>query len=307
MCGIVAYIGNKEAFPILIEGLRRLEYRGYDSAGVALVNGDIQTIKKKGKVAELEKASKAYALTSNLGIGHTRWATHGEPNDINAHPHSSGDGRIAIVHNGIIENYATIKKALVSLGHTFESETDTEVLAHLIEEYLDQNDIPLEEAVRLALGKAIGAYAIVVVDKKDPNKIVGARKSSPLVLGIGDGETFLASDATPIIKYTNQVVYIKDEEIVTAYRDGTVSIRNIQNESKDYKVEQVDLKLEELEKGGFDHFMLKEIHQQPETIYETLRGRLNSRKGLVKLGGLMDHMNRLARAERIIIIACGTS
>jgi glucosamine--fructose-6-phosphate aminotransferase (isomerizing) len=307
MCGIVAYIGQKEAFPILIEGLKRLEYRGYDSAGVALVNGDISSIKKKGKVSALVKESKNHSLVSTLGIGHTRWATHGEPNDVNAHPHISGDKRIAIVHNGIIENYALIKNALKRLGHTFESDTDTEVLAHLIEEYLSKNDIPLEEAVRLALSKAIGAYAIVVVDRESPDKMVGARKSSPLVLGIGENETFLASDATPIIKHTNKVVYIKDEEIVTVHRNGEVQIRNIQNESKGYEVEELDLKLEELEKGGFDHFMLKEIYQQSMTIRETMRGRINAKKGLVKLGGLQDHINRVVNANRIIIIACGTS
>lgn len=307
MCGIVAYIGQREAYPILIEGLKRLEYRGYDSAGVALVNGEIGTIKKKGKVSSLEKHAQSFGLKANLGIGHTRWATHGEPNDRNAHPHLSGDGRIAIVHNGIIENYAVIKEALIRLGHTFNSDTDTEVLAHLIEEYLNQNDVPLEEAVRLALNKAVGAYAIVVVDRESPDKLVGARKSSPLVLGIGSNEIFLASDATPIIEHTNRVVYLKDEEIVTAYRDGEVSIKNIYNESKSYQVEEIDLKLESLEKSGFEHFMLKEIYQQPTTIFETMRGRINAKKGIVRLGGMEDHIKRILQADRMIIIACGTS
>lgn len=307
MCGIVAYIGQREAYPILIEGLKRLEYRGYDSAGIALVNGEIGTIKKKGKVSGLEKHAQSFGLEANLGIGHTRWATHGEPSDRNAHPHTSGDGRIAIVHNGIIENYAVIKEALIRLGHSFSSDTDTEVLAHLIEEYLKQNDVPLEEAVRLALSKAVGAYAIVVVDRESPDKMVGARKSSPLVLGIGSNEIFLASDATPIIEHTNRVVYLKDEEIVTAHRDGEVSIKNIQNESKSYQVEEIDLKLESLEKSGFEHFMLKEIYQQPSTIFETMRGRINAKKGIVRLGGMEDHLNRILQADRMVIIACGTS
>jgi glucosamine--fructose-6-phosphate aminotransferase (isomerizing) len=307
MCGIVAYIGQREAYPILIEGLKRLEYRGYDSAGVALINGSINTIKKKGKVSSLEKHAQSFGLNANLGIGHTRWATHGEPNDRNAHPHLSGNGRIAIVHNGIIENYAILKEALIRLGHSFISDTDTEVLAHLIEEYLKQNDVPLEEAVRLALNKAVGAYAIVVVDRDSPDKLVGARKSSPLVLGIGNNEIFLASDATPIIEHTNRVVYLKDEEIVTAHRDGEVSIKNIHNESKSYQVEEIDLKLESLEKSGFEHFMLKEIYQQPSTIFETMRGRINAKKGIVRLGGMEDHLNRILKADRMIIIACGTS
>ena len=307
MCGIVAYIGPQQAYPILIEGLKRLEYRGYDSAGVAILNGGINTVKKKGKVQELESYVNDNPLKGTLGIGHTRWATHGPPNDINAHPHISGNGRVAIIHNGIIENYDTIKKALTELGHSFVSETDTEVLANLIEEYMLSYDLNLEEAVRRALDHAVGAYAIVVFDRDDPDTLIGARKSSPLVLGIGKNEYFLASDATPIIKYTNRVVYLNDEEIVTIKRNGDFTVKNIHNELKDPQVEELDLKIEELEKGGYDHFMLKEIYQQPTSIFESMRGRINPEEGWVHLGGMSDYIHQIEKCERIVLIACGTS
>lgn len=307
MCGIVAYIGNQEAYPIIIEGLRRLEYRGYDSAGVSVLNGKITTVKKKGKVQELVNAAENVKLEGTVGIGHTRWATHGKPDDTNAHPHNSGNERLSLIHNGIIENYATLKEALIELGHEFKSETDTEVLVHLIEEYQNRHDNTLEEAVRMALKKVVGAYAIVVFDKNDPNTIVGARKSSPLVLGIGDDEYFLASDASPIIKYTNKVVYLNDEEIVTVKRDGEFSIKTIDNEKQTPRIQELDLKIEELEKGGFDHFMLKEIFQQPTTIAESMRGRLNADEGWVVVGGMQQFMKRIMNAKRITLVACGTS
>jgi glutamine---fructose-6-phosphate transaminase (isomerizing) len=308
MCGIVAYIGGREAYPILIEGLRRLEYRGYDSAGVALLNGDIQVYKRKGKVSELEAFASAQPLKATIGIGHTRWATHGKPDDLNAHPHTSGNGRLALVHNGIIENYNVLKEALVKLGHKFTSETDTEVLVHLIEEYQSRESLPIEEAVRKALSKVVGAYAIVVLDKEDPSKIVGARKSSPLVVGIGTDEFFLASDATPIISHTKKVVYLQDEEIVVLHRNGDLVLTTIlNNEAQKPKIQELDMKLEALEKGGFDYFMLKEIHQQPETIADCMRGRLNVAEGWVHLGGLEEYANRIQNANRLIIAGCGTS
>ncbi len=309
MCGIVAYLGNKEAYPIIIEGLRRLEYRGYDSAGVSLLNGEILTFKKKGKVQELVDYANASnkKLDGTMGIGHTRWATHGRPNDENAHPHVSGNGRLSLVHNGIIENYSTIKKALIELGHTFKSETDTEVLVHLIEELQNRDNLALEEAVRQALTKVVGAYAIVVFDKEDPEKLVGARKSSPLVLGINDGEYFLASDASPIIKYTNKVVYLDDEEIVTVKRNGNYVIKNIENEVLNHDIKELDLKLEAIEKAGYDHYMLKEIYQQPVTISESMKGRINAEEGWAVLGGMQQHLNRMVNSKKITLLACGTS
>lgn len=308
MCGIVAYIGDKEAYPIIIEGLRRLEYRGYDSSGISILNGNILTVKKKGKVQALVDAASNINLEGTIGIGHTRWATHGKPDDTNAHPHNSGNKRLSLIHNGIIENYATLKKALIDLGHVFHSETDTEVLIHLIEEYQTRHDCDLEEAVRLALKKVVGAYAIVVIDSKDPDTLIGARKSSPLVLGIGEGEYFLASDASPIIKYTNKVVYLNDEEIVKISRNGNFSIKTIGNEIiESPTIKELDLKLEELEKDGFDHFMLKEIFQQPTTIAESMRGRINADEGWVLLNGLEKYMKRFMNAKRITIVACGTS
>lgn len=307
MCGIVAYIGDKQAYPIVVEGLRRLEYRGYDSAGVALLNGGIKVVKKKGKVSILEDAAAETDTHGHVGIGHTRWATHGVPNDINAHPHTSNSGEITLVHNGIIENYSTIKKALVELGYTFNSDTDTEVVVNLIEEYKKRGGLTLEQAVRDALNKVVGAYAMVIVDSSEPNKIIGARKSSPLVLGIGDDEYFLASDASPIIKYTNKVVYLNDEEIVVVEKGKDFVIKDLGDDVKTPKVQKLNLKLEELEKGGFDHFMLKEIYQQPVTIAESMRGRINPEDGWVRVGGMQDHLSRFTNAKRLIFVACGTS
>jgi glutamine---fructose-6-phosphate transaminase (isomerizing) len=307
MCGIVAYLGEKQAYPIIIEGLKRLEYRGYDSAGISVLNGDIRTVKKKGKVSGLEKAATSEEMYGTAGIGHTRWATHGKPDDINAHPHLSGNNRLALIHNGIIENYATLKKALIALGHEFVSETDTEVLVHLIEEYQKRENLPLDEAVRKALQKVVGAYAIVVLDKESPDIIVGARKSSPLVMGLGEKEYFLASDASPIIKYTNKVIYLNDEEIVTIHRNGDYEIKNLNNEVQTPTVKELDLKIEELEKDGYDHFMLKEIYQQPTTIKESMRGRINADAGWVVVGGMQQYFSRIMNARRIIFAACGTS
>ncbi len=307
MCGIVAYIGEKQAFPIILEGLKRLEYRGYDSAGISILNGHIKTVKKKGKVAELEAAAALVNTEGSTGIGHTRWATHGKPDDINAHPHHSGNDRLTLVHNGIIENYGAIKKALIELGHTFKSETDTEVMVHLIEHYQQTDNLSLEAAVIKTLQKVVGAYAIVVMDNQNPDIIVGARKSSPLVLGVGNQELYLASDASPIVKYTKKVVYLNDEEVVTAHRDGTFTIKNIKNELQSPVIQEVDLKIEQLEKEGYDHFMLKEIFQQPMTITESIRGRLNAEEGWVVLNGLKQFEGRFMHAKRIIFVACGTS
>ena len=307
MCGIVAYIGAQEAYPFIIEGLKRLEYRGYDSAGIALVNGGLNIYKRKGKVSELEAYAVNRPTNANLGMGHTRWATHGQPDNINAHPHRSGNDRLAIIHNGIIENYAVLKTALEKLGHTFESETDTEVLVHLIEEYQSKESLSLEDAVRKALSKVIGAYAIVVLDRDNPDIIVGAKKSSPLVIGIGDGEFFIASDATPFIEHTKKVVYLNDEEVVVVRRNGTFEVTSIDNKIQEPIIHELDMELEQLEKGGFDHFMLKEIFQQPQTISDCMRGRLNAREGWIRLGGMSEYIRKIAEADRIILIACGTS
>jgi len=309
MCGIVAYLGDKEAYPIIIEGLKRLEYRGYDSAGVALLSDEITILKKKGKVTKLEKHANSSNkdLSQTVGIGHTRWATHGVPNDINAHPHQSGDSSLALIHNGIIENYSSIKEALIELGHKFTSETDTEVLVHFIEEIKNKENLSLEEAVRIALTKIIGAYAIAVIDKNEPDKIVGARLSSPLVLGIGENEFFLASDASPIIKFTNKVIYLEDGEVVTVHRNGNYEIRNLENEVQKPKVSELDLKIDEIEKAGYPHYMLKEIFQQPTTISESMGGRVNAYEGWAILGGMKQHMNRIGQCDRIILTACGTS
>ncbi|MEE9437929.1 MAG: glutamine--fructose-6-phosphate transaminase (isomerizing) [Saprospiraceae bacterium] len=307
MCGIIAYIGAKQAYPILIEGLKRLEYRGYDSAGVSIIGNEITTIKKKGKVSELEIAANLKNTDGTIGIGHTRWATHGKPNDENAHPHVSNSGRLTMVHNGIIENYAVLKTALKELGYNFSSETDTEVFVNLIEEYLIKDNLSLEDAVRIALTKVVGAYAIVVMDKENPDILVGARKSSPMVIGIGDNEYFLASDASPIIKFTNKVVYLKDEEIVTINKNKNFVVKNTKNQVQNPKIHELDLKLEELEKGGYDHFMLKEIFQQPTTIGGSMRGRINAEEGWVSVGGMQDNMSKFVNAKRIIFVACGTS
>ena len=308
MCGIVAYIGQKQAYPILIKGLQRLEYRGYDSAGVALLNDEnLKVYKKKGKVSDLLEYAHSKNVEATMGIGHTRWATHGKPDDLNAHPHKSGNSRLVLVHNGIIENYATLKTALQRLGHEFQSQTDTEVLVHLIEELQERENLSLEEAVRISLTKVVGAYAIVVMDKEDPSKIVAARRASPLVMGIGDKEFYLASDATPIIEYTKNVVYLNDEEIATVRRDGTFEIKSIENEIQDPFIQKLELEIEAIEKGGYDYFMLKEIHEQPKTISDAMRGRLSATEGWIKLGGLDEYENRLINAERLIIVACGTS
>ncbi len=307
MCGIVAYLGQKQAYPILIKGLSRLEYRGYDSAGVALLNTNLNIYKKKGKVSDLISFAADKSREATLGIGHTRWATHGKPDDTNAHPHASGNGRLVLVHNGIIENYDTLKKALQKLGHTFKSETDTEILVHLIEELQERENLALEDAVRMALSKVVGAYAIVVLDKNDPDKIVAARKQSPLVVGIGEKEFFLASDATPIVEYTKRVIYLNDEEIFMARRDGSFEIKTISNEVQDPFIQQLNIEIEAIEKGGYDSFMLKEIHEQPKSIADAMRGRLSSTEGWIKLGGMDEYQNRLINAERIIIAACGTS
>ncbi|HMN90171.1 MAG TPA: glutamine--fructose-6-phosphate transaminase (isomerizing) [Saprospiraceae bacterium] len=308
MCGIVAYIGQQEAYPILIKGLQRLEYRGYDSAGIALLNGDIQVFKKKGKVQDLANFTAVMQKHGTAGIGHTRWATHGAPDDINAHPHSSGNGRLVLVHNGIIENYALLKKALEKEGHSFESQTDTEVLVHLIEAIQMREQLPLEEAVRIALNRVVGAYAIVVMDKQEPGKMVAARKASPLVVGIGKNEYFLASDATPIIEYTKKVIYLKDEEMVVVERNGALQIKKINNnEVQTPFIQELDMEIETLEKGGYDSFMLKEIYEQPSTIADCMRGRMNASEAWIKLGGLEEHEARITHARRFIIAACGTS
>ncbi|MCB0700906.1 MAG: glutamine--fructose-6-phosphate transaminase (isomerizing) [Chitinophagales bacterium] len=307
MCGIVGYIGNRDAFPILIKGLKRLEYRGYDSAGVALLNGDLALYKKAGKVSELEKITNGQKLSANIGIGHTRWATHGEPNDNNAHPHISQSGNLAIIHNGIIENYASIKAELEKRGYKFSSDTDTEVLINLIEE-VRQKDTPiLEDAVRVALNQVVGAYAIVVIDKNNPDQLVAARKGSPLVIGVGDNEFFIASDASPIIEYTKNVVYLDDQEYAVVNRDGSFTVKTLANIKMTPAIQELEMSLEMIEKGGFEHFMLKEIYEQPKVIADCLRGRMNAQQGWIKLGGLSEYINRIDNAKRFLISACGTS
>lgn len=307
MCGIVAYIGNKQAYPVLINGLKRLEYRGYDSSGIALLNGGLNIYKKKGKVQELVDFVKGKNIEATIGIGHTRWATHGKPDDINAHPHTSDNGRLTIIHNGIIENYASIKEALIKEGHTFDSQTDTEVLVHLIEEIQNKGNLAIEEAVRIALTKVVGAYAIVVMDKEDKNKLVAARKASPLVVGIGNDEFIIASDASPLAEYTKQVVYMNDGEIVVVNRSGEMQIKTIDNEIQTPFVQELDIKLERLEKGNYEHFMLKEIFEQPKTIADCMRGRLNAAEGWIRVGGVEEMDDRIMNAKRFIIAACGTS
>lgn len=309
MCGIVAYIGHKEAYPIIVKGLKRLEYRGYDSAGVALLNQSGMTIfKKQGKVANLEAEVDGNDFSGHAGIGHTRWATHGEPNDVNAHPHYSEDGKIALIHNGIIENYDSLKRELINIGYTFKSETDTEVLTYLIDDIKKKSNVSIAEAVRLALHQVVGAYAIVVLSEENPNQLVAARKSSPLVVGIGkEGDFYLASDATPIVEYTKRVVYMEDEEIaVVDLKDG-LKLYSMDDVAKTPYVQELEIQLEALEKGGYEHFMLKEIHEQPRSIKDCFRGRLNAQEGWVNLGGVKDYEDKMANANRIIMIACGTS
>lgn len=307
MCGIVAYIGPKQAYPILIKGLHRLEYRGYDSAGVAILNSELKLYKSRGKVSELEEAVKGKDLSGTIGIAHTRWATHGEPNDVNAHPHFSYSKNLAIIHNGIIENYAPLKQELLKRGYVFESETDTEVLIHLIEDIQINESVSLEEALQIALNQVVGAYAIVIINKNDPDKLIVARKGSPLVIGIGEKEFYVASDATPIVEYTRDVVYLNDEEIAVVCRNGDFKIKTISNIEKTPYIQTLEINLSALEKEGFEHFMLKEIYEQPKSIRDSMRGRLNAQTGVVSLGGISEYKQKMVNAKRIIIVACGTS
>ncbi|MFC4230375.1 glutamine--fructose-6-phosphate transaminase (isomerizing) [Parasediminibacterium paludis] len=307
MCGIVGYIGPREAYPVVIKGLKRLEYRGYDSTGVALIdNGKLNVYKKKGKVAELEENVIGADLHSHIGIGHTRWATHGEPSDRNAHPHVSNSGQFAMLHNGIIENYVPIKNDLLKKGYTFKSDTDTEVLLNFIEDIKKNNNCTLEEALRIALKRIVGAYCILLIDEKDPDTIIAARKGSPLVIGIGKGEHFLASDASPIIEYTKEVVYVNDYEIAIVRADELI-LKNLGNEKQTPFIQQLDMELAAIEKGGYDHFMLKEINEQPETIFDCLRGRLIATTGQIIMSGIDNNIDILVNAQRIVIVACGTS
>ncbi|MCE1155597.1 MAG: isomerizing glutamine--fructose-6-phosphate transaminase, partial [Bacteroidales bacterium] len=308
MCGIVGYIGHREAYPILIKGLQRLEYRGYDSAGIALISeGNLNVYKAKGKVAELVDFAKQKDITGTIGIAHTRWATHGEPNTVNAHPHYSQSEELAIIHNGIIENYAVLKQGLIENGFTFQSETDTEVLIQLIEFVKKTNSVDLTTAVQLALNQVVGAYAIAVLEKSQPDTLVAARKGSPLVVGLGDDEFFLASDATPIVEYTNQVVYVGEEEIVTLRRGKELKIMTISNVEKTPEINKLELTLSQLEKGGYPHFMIKEIFEQPQTLADSMRGRVNIDETNVVLSGFIDNKEKFLNAGRIIITACGTS
>ena len=307
MCGIVGYTGPRQAYPIILKGLKRLEYRGYDSSGVALLNnGELNVYKKKGKVAELEESLVGAKLDAHIGIGHTRWATHGEPNDRNAHPHSSASGRLAIIHNGIIENYAQLKTELLNKGYTFTSDTDTEVLLNFIEDIQKNSDSTVEEALRIALKRVTGAYCILLLDRQDPDTIIAARKGSPLVIGIGKGEHFLASDASPIIEYTKEVVYVNDYELAIVRPDELI-LKNIGNEKITPFITKLDMELAAIEKGGYDHFMLKEIYEQPVTIHDCLRGRLNAVAGTITMSGIDDNIDQIKNASRILIIACGTS
>ncbi len=308
MCGIVAYIGNKQAYPFLIKGLQRLEYRGYDSAGVAMIdNGQLNVYKCKGKVVDLHSFIGESNKGGTIGIGHTRWATHGVPNDVNAHPHYSASKNMVMIHNGIIENYGPLKEELKKRGHVFLSDTDTEVLIHLIEDIKEKENVRLGEAVRIALNQVVGAYAIVILSKENPNELFAAKKGSPMVIGIGEDEFYIASDATPIVEYTKNVVYLEDEEIAFIERDKELKIKTIKNKVKTPYVQELELKLEALEKGGYDHFMLKEIYEQPRSIKDSMRGRLSSEKGVVNLGGITEYEQKFLNAKRIIIIACGTS
>jgi glucosamine--fructose-6-phosphate aminotransferase (isomerizing) len=310
MCGIVGYIGHREAYPIILKGLKRLEYRGYDSAGIALYDGcDIKLSKTKGKVAELElKLEKEISTAGSLGIGHTRWATHGEPNDVNSHPHFSNSEDLVIIHNGIIENYDSLKTELKNRGYTFKSDTDTEVLINLIEDVMKNDGLKLGKAVQVALNQVVGAYAIAVFDKKKPNEIVVAKLGSPLAIGIGDDEFFIASDASPFIEYTKNAIYLEDEEMAIIRRGKDLKIRKIKDDSLvDPYVQELQINLEQIEKGGYDHFMLKEIYEQPNAIKDTYRGRMLVNEGIIKLAGVEDNMKRFLNADRIIIVACGTS
>jgi len=309
MCGIVGYIGSKQAYPIVINGLKRLEYRGYDSAGIALLEaGAFKLYKRKGKVAELDALATQNDIVATLGIGHTRWATHGVPNDVNSHPHLSQSGRLALIHNGIIENFSALKEALIDRGFSFKSETDTEVLVNLIEDIMKEESLPLDQAVRIALNQVIGAYAICVIDQEQPDRIVVAKKGSPLVIGIGEGEYFIASDATPFLEFTKNVVYLEEEEMAVIQPGRSLEIRSIaSNRMVDPYIQKLQMDLESIEKGGYEHFMLKEIYEQPRSIRDSLRGRLQPDKGLVKMGGVNEYIEKFTKAERIIIVGCGTS
>jgi glucosamine--fructose-6-phosphate aminotransferase (isomerizing) len=300
-------MGPEEAYPILMKGLFRLEYRGYDSAGLAILNDDLKVYKTRGKVSDLQVHTKDLGLKGKVGIAHTRWATHGEPNDINAHPHYSQSRNLAIIHNGIIENYLTLKKELINRGYEFTSNTDTEALVHLIEDIQVHENVDLVEAVRIALNQVIGAYAIVVISKNHPDMLIAARKSSPLVVGIGTDEFFIASDATPIVEYTRDVVYLNDEELAILKRGEPLKIKTIKNKEKTPYIHKLELNLSALEKGGYEHFMLKEIFEQPRSIRDSMRGRLRLQEGIVSLGGIVDYEQKLMNADRIIIVACGTS
>lgn len=306
MCGIVGYIGYREAYPIIIKGLHRLEYRGYDSAGIALYDKELKVYKKAGKVSDLENFVKDIKLSGSVGMGHTRWATHGAPSDRNSHPHSSGDRKLTIIHNGIIENYGIIKETLVAKGHIFKSDTDTEVLIHLVEDIQKETGLDLLEAVRITLTKVIGAYAIVIMSADEPDTLIAARKGSPMVIGVGKGEYFVASDATPIVEYTKNVIYLNDNEIAYIHRDELL-IKNIDNTIQTPYIQELDMKLEALEKGGYDHFMLKEIYEQARSIRDCLRGRIYPADGNVQLGGIKEYKEKLKMVDRIIIVACGTS
>ncbi len=306
MCGIVGYIGFRDAYPIIMKGLHRLEYRGYDSAGVALLDQEVKVYKKAGKVSDLENFVKDIPMRGTAGMGHTRWATHGAPSDRNSHPHSSGNRKLTIIHNGIIENYGTIKEALIEKGHEFKSDTDTEVLIHLVENIQEETKLDLKEAVRIALNQVIGAYAIVIMSSNEPDQLIAARKGSPMVIGVGKGEYFIASDATPIVEYTRNVIYLNDNEIAYISRENLL-IKSIDNVIQAPYIHELELKLEMLEKGGFDHFMLKEIYEQPRSVRDCMRGRIYPQQGRVQLGGLTEYAEKLKNLDRIIIVACGTS
>jgi glutamine---fructose-6-phosphate transaminase (isomerizing) len=307
MCGIVGYIGPKEAYPVVIKGLKRLEYRGYDSAGISLINnGKLNVYKKKGKVADLEETTVGKELGGHVAIGHTRWATHGEPSDRNAHPHTSNDGKISMIHNGIIENYTSIKQELLKKGYTFSSDTDTEVLLNFIQDIKQNNNSTLEEALRIALKRIVGAYCILLIEAENPDTIIAARKGSPLVIGIGKGEHFLASDASPIIEYTKEVVYVNDYEIAIVKADELI-LKNLGNEKQTPFITKLDMELAAIEKGGYEHFMLKEINEQPTTIFDCLRGRLLPSLGEIRMSGIENNLEAICNAERIVIVACGTS
>lgn len=310
MCGIVGYLGHREAYPIVLKGLKRLEYRGYDSAGIALYDGEeIKLSKTKGKVLDLqERLEKEISTTGTVGIGHTRWATHGVPNDVNSHPHYSNSGDLVIIHNGIIENYESLKKELINRGYTFTSDTDTEVLVNLIEDVKTKNNVKLGKAVQIALNQTIGAYAIAVFDKSKPDEIVVARLGSPLAIGVGEDEFFIASDASPFIEYTNNAIYLEDGEMAVVRRGKEIKIRKILDDSQvEPYLQELQINLEQIEKGGYDHFMLKEIYEQPNAISDTYRGRIRVSEGIVKMAGIDDNLAKLLNAKRILIIACGTS